>query len=64
MTIVVLTMTAKGFKRMRLEKRYSQSELAKEFGVSVITVSRWERAVVAVPRMAELSLSALKRKRG
>ena len=64
MTIVVLTMTAKGFKKQRLEKRYSQSELAKEFGVSVITVSRWERGVVAVPRMAELSLSALKRKRG
>ena len=55
-------MTAKDFKKERLKKNYTQSELAKEFGVTVITVSRWERGVVPIPRMAELSLSALKRK--
>ncbi len=60
MTIVILTMTAKDFKKMRLKKRYSQSELAQELDVTVITVSRWERKVVAIPRMAELSLLALK----
>jgi len=63
MTIVVLFMNPKGFKGMREAKRYSQSELAREFGVSVITVSRWERGAVSVPRMAELSLLALKPKR-
>jgi len=55
-------MTAKGFKKERDKKHYSQSELAKEFGITVITVSRWERGVTAVPRMAELSLAALKPK--
>ena len=62
MIIVFLTMTAKVFKKERLKKNYSQSELAQELGVTVITVSRWEREAVPIPRMAELSLSALKRK--
>ncbi len=62
MIIVFLTMTAKDFKKKRLGKRYSQSELAREFGVTVITVSRWEREAVPIPRMAELSLAALKTK--
>jgi transcriptional regulator with XRE-family HTH domain len=53
-------MTAKDFKKMRLAKRYSQSELAREFDVDVITVSRWERGVVPIPRLAELALSSLK----
>ena len=56
-------MTAKDFKKMRLKKGYSQSGLAQELDVTVITVSRWERKVVAIPRMAELSLSALKPRR-
>ena len=63
MIIVVLTMTTKGFKKMRLKKGYSQSQLAQELGVNVITVSRWEREAVAIPRMAELSLEALKPRR-
>ena len=45
---------------MREAKRYSQSELAHIFGVDVMTVSRWERGVVPIPRLAELALSALK----
>jgi len=55
-------MTVKDFKKERLKKGYSQSELAREFGVTVITVSRWERGAVSIPRMAELSLATLKRK--
>ncbi len=46
---------------MRKAKDYSQSQLARELDVSVITVSRWERGAVPIPRMAELALSALKR---
>jgi DNA-binding transcriptional regulator YiaG len=55
-------MTAKGFKAMRLKKGYSQSQLARELEVNVITVSRWERGAVPVSRMAELALCALKPK--
>jgi DNA-binding transcriptional regulator YiaG len=55
-------MSARNFKKMRLAKGYSQSELARELDVAVMTVSRWERGAVPIPRMAELALSALKRK--
>lgn len=62
MTIVVLYMTKQSFKKARKAKGYSQSELAGAFGVNVITVSRWERGAVEIPRMAELALSSLKAK--
>jgi transcriptional regulator with XRE-family HTH domain len=56
-------MTAKSFKDMRRKKGFSQSELAREFGVDVMTISRWERGVVEpIPRLAELALVALKPK--
>lgn len=45
---------------MRRAKHYSQSQLAKEFDVTVQTVSRWERGVVEIPRVVELALFALK----
>jgi transcriptional regulator with XRE-family HTH domain len=47
---------------MRLAKGYSQSEVARELDVDVMTISRWERGVIPIPRMAELALSALKPK--
>lgn len=47
---------------MRRKKEYSQSELARELDVHVLTVSKWERGVVPVPRMAVLALSALRQK--
>jgi DNA-binding transcriptional regulator YiaG len=53
-------MTAKDFKGMRRRKGYSQSQLAGELDVHVITVSKWERGVVPIPRMAELALASLK----
>jgi len=55
-------MSAKDFKRQRLAKGYSQSQLARELDVHMRTVSKWERGVVPVPRMAELALAALKPK--
>lgn len=45
---------------MRLAKGYSQSQLARELGVHVMTLSRWEREALPIPRMAELALSFLK----
>jgi len=53
-------MTAKDFARMRRRKGYSQSQLARELDVHVLTVSKWEREVVPIPRMAELALLSLK----
>ena len=47
---------------MRLAKHYSQTQLARELDVDVMTVSRWERGVVPIPRMAELALFSLKPK--
>ncbi len=48
---------------MRESKGYTQVELAREFGVDPITVSRWERGAVSpIPRLAELALRSLKAK--
>jgi DNA-binding transcriptional regulator YiaG len=55
-------MTAKTFKQMRKAKGYSQPALAREFDVNVMTVWRWEKGDLPVPRLAELALSALKPK--
>jgi len=48
---------------MRLKKGYSQADLAHELDVDVMTVSRWERRAVKIPRMAELALSSLRPRR-
>jgi DNA-binding transcriptional regulator YiaG len=53
-------MTVRDFKGMRERKGYSQSQLARELDVHVLTVSKWERGVVPIPRMAELALLSLK----
>ena len=63
MTIVNLSMRARDFKNRRLKKGYSQSQLAREFDVDVITISRWERQVIPIPRLAELAVLSLKRRR-
>ncbi len=54
-----MTMKAKAFKEMRKAKGYTQVELAREFGINVITVSRWERGAFPVPRLPELALTLL-----
>jgi transcriptional regulator with XRE-family HTH domain len=54
--------SARTFKQMRLAKGYSQAEAARELDVDVMTISRWERRIIPIPRMAELALSALKPK--
>jgi len=55
-------MVGGAFKRMRKAKGYSQAALAREFDVNVMTVWRWEKGDLPVPRLAELALSALKPK--
>jgi transcriptional regulator with XRE-family HTH domain len=63
MPIVILLMTAKDFRAMRLKRNYSQSQLAREFDVDVGTISRWEREEIKIPRLAELALVSLKPRR-
>ena len=63
MTIVNLSMRARDFKNRRKKKGYSQSQLAREFDVDVITISRWERQVIPIPRLAELAVLSLKPRR-
>ncbi len=63
MHIVQMPMTARDFKKQRLKKGYTQAQLAREFDIDVITVSRWERKVVVIPRLAELALLSLKPRR-
>jgi transcriptional regulator with XRE-family HTH domain len=41
----------------------TQSQLARELDVDVITVSRWERGVHPVPRYIELALEAIEMRR-
>ena len=41
----------------------TQAELAAELGVHVLTVSRWERGIRAIPEMLDLALEALERRR-
>lgn len=57
-----LFVSARTFKKARRAKGYSQAELARELDVDVMTISRWERRVMPIPRMAELALSALEPK--
>jgi DNA-binding transcriptional regulator YiaG len=60
---ITILVSARTFKRARLAKGYSQSQVARELDVDVMTISRWERGVMPIPRMAELALSSLKPKR-
>jgi len=44
------------FKRMRKSIGYSQAKLAKEMGVTVRSITRWETGQFPIPKMAELAL--------
>ena len=46
-------MTPAELKRSRLALGLSQTALAKRLGVHTMTVSRWERAFVAIPNPVE-----------
>jgi DNA-binding transcriptional regulator YiaG len=52
-------MTRQEFKKLRESIGYSQSQLAKEMGLYVRSISRWETGEVPLPRMAELALRYL-----
>jgi len=49
-------MTIRKFRQCRRSIGYSQAKLAKEMGVTVRTISRWEHGDFSIPKLAELAL--------
>jgi DNA-binding transcriptional regulator YiaG len=52
-------MTRREFRTLRGLIELSQAKLAKELGVTLRTVARWERGEFPIPRVAELALRNL-----
>ncbi len=52
-------MKRKQFKELRLSIDYSQAKLAREMGITVRTITRWEQGEFPIPRMAEIALQAV-----
>jgi transcriptional regulator with XRE-family HTH domain len=56
-------MSAKQFKKLRMDKGYTQAELAVILRVTIRAISRWENGDRSVPHIAILALEGLKKKR-
>ncbi len=54
-------MTIRKFKELRQDIGYSQAKLAKELGVTIRTVSRWEHGDFPIPKVAELAIKTIVR---
>ena len=57
------------FKELRKKAHHTQASIAKEMGVHLRTVTRWEIGEVVIPRVVELALlyisdKAKKKRRG
>lgn len=52
-------MTKREFKQLRQLIGVSQTKLAKEMGVTIRTITRWERGEFPIPRIADLALRNL-----
>jgi transcriptional regulator with XRE-family HTH domain len=52
-------MTKGQFKELREAIDYSQAKLAKEMGVTIRTITRWETGEFPIPRIAELALRSV-----
>jgi transcriptional regulator with XRE-family HTH domain len=57
-------MTIRKFRELRQDIGYSQAKLAKEMGVTIRTVSRWEHGDFPIPKVAELALKTIVREAG
>lgn len=57
--VYMLAMTSDELKKWREGNGYSQAKLAKALAVAVMTVSRWERGVRAIPPFLRLALRCL-----
>ena len=49
-------MTIRRFRQLRRSIGYSQAKLAKEMGLTIRTISRWEHGDFPIPKIAELAL--------
>lgn len=49
-------MTKEKFKKLRKSIGYTQASLAKEIGVHLHTVTRWEIGEVVIPKVVEFAL--------
>lgn len=54
-----ITMKHDELKKWRTGHGYSQSQLAKELGTHVMTVSQWERDIRTIPPFLHLALKCL-----
>lgn len=63
MGLVCRTMSSLDLKSRRVSLGLTQSQLARELEVDVITVSRWERGVRPIPRFIELAIEAIEARR-
>lgn len=63
MGLVCQTMSSVDLKSRRASLGLTQSQLARELEVDVITVSRWERGVRPIPRFIELAIEAIEARR-
>ena len=52
----ILVVTKDEFKRLRKRAGHTQASIAKEMGVHLRTVTRWEIGEVVIPRVVELAL--------
>jgi len=57
--VYTLTMTNNALRKWREINGYSQVRLAKALAVAVMTISRWERGVRAIPPFLGLALRCL-----
>jgi DNA-binding transcriptional regulator YiaG len=44
------------FRKLRQSVEYSQADVAKEIGVTVRSITRWETGQFRIPKIAELAL--------
>lgn len=63
---IVSLVTKDEFKKLRKSAGHTQASLAREMGVHLRTVTRWEIGEIIVPKVVELALRyiAEKSKRG
>jgi DNA-binding XRE family transcriptional regulator len=52
----IAKVTSDEFKKLRADTGHTQASLAKELGVHIRTVTRWEIGEIIIPRVVELGL--------
>ncbi len=58
-SVYIDIMTKRQFRVLRELIGYSQAKLARGMGVTIRTITRWERGEFPIPRVAELALRSV-----